>query len=95
MSVLVHLCRGCGHHGDWHLPRNAGYTGCQCCRAGAVELDPMPVLQETFAMPGWSPEPLWAPGTARNPGTMHASTTCSCDACTAAFEALTGRAEAG
>ena len=26
MSVLVHLCRGCGHQSAWHEGANGGYT---------------------------------------------------------------------
>lgn len=90
MSVLVHLCRDCAHQVSWHDPRNAGYTACTCCRTGTADASPEPVLQETYALPGWHPEPPCPPGTTRNPGSMHATTCCDCTACHAAYERLVG-----
>jgi hypothetical protein len=99
VSVLVHLCRGCGHQQAWHESGNGGYTPCRCCRAGTADPDPSPTLLPTVTSPGGIPdgwrrveqalrdatpgsiEPLWEPGTRRNVGTMHATTTCGCDAC--------------
>jgi hypothetical protein len=88
VTVLVHLCRTCGHQSAWHEGANGGYTPCRCCRAGTAHPDPEPTLLPTWTSPGGAPEPLWAPGTRRNVGTMHVSTTCACDACHAAAAAL-------
>jgi hypothetical protein len=94
MSVLVHRCRRCGDPGSWHEPVNRGYRACPCCRAGDGDLDPEPTLLPTWSSPGGRPEPLWAPGTRRNEGTMHASTTCGCGACHAAAARLSGAEDA-
>ena len=109
MSVLVHLCRSCGHQQAWHEPGNGGYTPCRCCRAGTCDADPAPTLLPTRTSPGGIPEwcrsveqalrsvtpgstkPLWEPGTRRNGGTKHASTTCGCDACHEEAARLTRR----
>lgn len=83
MSALVHLCRSCAHQQSWHDPPNRGYTSCPCCREGLADPDPEPtrlcMLDALTGIPG----PLWAPGTQRNAGTMHASTTCACEGCQA------------
>jgi len=93
MSVLVHLCRSCEHQQGWHSARCPGYTSCRCCRAQACDPDPEPVLLRTFSFPGWRPEPVVEPGTVRNPHSMHASQSCSCAACGAAYLRLTAVAE--
>ena len=85
MSILVHRCRACPHPTDWHDPRNRGYTSCACCRAGRADADPEPVVQKTFTSPGGQLEPLYAPGSPRNTGSMHAGRTCDCDRCHAAY----------
>ena len=81
MSVLTHRCRGCGHLEDRHAARERGYQSCGCCTAGSPDLDPEPVLLETYAVPGRRPEPLWEPGSARNAGTSHLTRTCGCERC--------------
>ncbi|WP_068434323.1 hypothetical protein [Piscicoccus intestinalis] len=90
MSVLVHRCRRCGHREQWHRPRDSGYVRCDCCRAAGAQadIDPEPVLEPTWTHPGSVPEPLWAPGSVRNAGTMHAQECCGCDACRRATRAL-------
>lgn len=93
MSVLVHVCRDCGHQSAWHEPRHAGYTSCRCCRAGTPNAGSDPVLQETFGLPGWFPEPLYRPGSTRNPASMHATTCCDCATCHAAYDGLADRAQ--
>ncbi|WP_020144143.1 hypothetical protein [Terracoccus sp. 273MFTsu3.1] len=87
MSVLVHGCRRCGHQQAWHESGNGGYTPCRCCRAGTSDPDPAPTLLPTWSSPDGIRERLWEPGSRRNAGTMHATTTCGCDACHAAFRA--------
>jgi len=67
VSVLVHRCRGCGHLEDRHAARERGYQSCRCCNDGSPDLDPEPELQPTFTVPGRRPEPLWPPGSTRNP----------------------------
>jgi hypothetical protein len=91
VSVLAHLCRRCGHGAAWHEPTNRGYHACPCCREGGADLDPEPTLLPTSSSPGGVPEPLWWPGTRRNEGTMHASTTCGCRACRLAAAAMSPR----
>jgi len=91
VSVLVHLCRGCGHQSAWHEAGNGGYTSCRCCRAGSADPDPAPTLLPTYSSPHGIREPLWEPGTQRNAGTMHASRTCDCAQCHEAAEAMTRR----
>ncbi|CAG7572718.1 hypothetical protein FB554_0859 [Barrientosiimonas humi] len=88
MSVLMHRCRACGHATGWHEPRSRGYSSCSCCNRGAAQADPAPQLQQTYGHPGGRPEPLYPPGSTRNSGTMHASTTCDCGACRAAYDRL-------
>jgi hypothetical protein len=90
MSVLVHLCRSCGHQQSWHSAGNGGYTSCRCCRADQCDPAPEPILLRTFSFPGWQLEPPLAPGTVRNSGSMHATTCCACDACLAAYQRLAG-----
>jgi len=48
--------------------RERGYQSCRCCNDGSPDLDPEPELQPTFTVPGRRPEPLWPPGSTRNPG---------------------------
>ncbi|WP_148043362.1 hypothetical protein [Flexivirga caeni] len=95
MTVLVHLCRACGHQQAWHSPRCAGYTSCHCCRTDQCEPTTEPVVLPTFSFPGWHVEPLVAPGTVRNAGTMHASQTCACAACLTAYERLAAQTRQG
>ncbi|YAL84319.1 hypothetical protein ACMYYO_05810 [Dermacoccaceae bacterium W4C1] len=90
MSVLIHLCRTCGHEESAHEPRQRGYTACRCCLSGSSDLDPTPIERATFTMPGRVPEPLYLPGSQRNAGTMHAQQLCSCTACHARYAELTG-----
>ncbi|HWC20982.1 MAG TPA: hypothetical protein VG502_01660 [Flexivirga sp.] len=92
MSVLVHLCRSCGHQQTWHSAGNGGYTSCRCCRAYQCDPEPEPVLLQTFSFPGWRVEPLLVPGSIRNPRSMHSTECCSCDACLAAYDRLAGTA---
>jgi hypothetical protein len=88
MSVLVHVCRTCGHQQSWHSPANGGYTSCSCCRTDRCDPAPEPTFLQTFSLPGWLPEAILPPGTVRNPGSMHATTSCACDACVTAYEGL-------
>ena len=94
MSVLAHRCRACGHVVGHHGERERGYTGCGCCRAGRADPDPSPELFPTWAFPGGAPEELWAPGTTRNAGTMHAVAGCGCAGCHAAADAIGRRGDA-
>ncbi|MDE9366184.1 hypothetical protein PZ938_11255 [Luteipulveratus sp. YIM 133132] len=88
MAILTHRCRACPHPVDWHEQRHRGYTACPCCVSGRPEPDPQPVVQETFTSPGGDPEPLYVPGSPRNTGSMHATRTCDCDRCHAAYSNL-------
>lgn len=81
MSVLTHRCRGCGHLEDRHAARERGYQSCRCCNDGSPDLDPEPLLLETYAVPGHRREPLWPPGSARNAGTSHVTRACGCGPC--------------
>ncbi|GGB17536.1 hypothetical protein GCM10011492_04200 [Flexivirga endophytica] len=93
MSVLVHLCRSCGHQQTWHSGGNGGYTSCRCCRADECDPAPEPGLLQTLSFPGWQLEPLLAPGTVRNSGSMHATECCVCAACVVAYERLVKTAQ--
>lgn len=84
MSVLMHLCRTCRHRATSHAGADRGYSGCRCC-LGPGDVDPRPVLVETFSSPGGRPEPLHPPGSVRNAGTMHRLTLCGCAACGAEY----------
>lgn len=88
MSVLMHLCRTCGHRATSHAGRDRGYSGCRCC-LGDGDVDPRPVLVDTFASPSGRLEPLYPPGTTWNAGTMHQLTLCGCRACGAEYDRLT------
>ncbi len=88
MSVLMHLCRTCGHRATSHDGGDRGYSGCRCCR-GSGDVDPAPVLVETFTSPGGRREDLYAPGSVWNAGTMHKVRLCACAACRAEHARLT------
>ncbi len=87
MSVLLHLCRACGHRATSHDGGDRGYSGCRCCR-GPGDLDPSPLLVDTFTSPGGHPEPLYRPGSVWNAGTMHKLTLCGCSACATRYAEL-------
>lgn len=80
MSVLLHLCRSCLHKATSHDGGDKGYSGCTCCR-GAGDIDPRPVLVETFTSPGGRREGLYEPGSTWNAGTTHQIKLCACTAC--------------
>lgn len=96
MSELVHHCRTCGHRGGWHQAEARGYTSCPCCHSGDADLG-NPVLVPTWTHPGARPEGLYRPGSTRNHGSMHRTTTCACDDCRTLYATLTdpGTASAG
>ncbi len=106
MSVLLHVCRTCQHRETSHQGRDRGYTACPCCR-GDGDIDPDPLLVQTWAFPRWEIEPLYRPGTQWNSGTSHRLELCACarcfarygelapDAPTAASTAGTSRARSG
>lgn len=78
----MHLCRTCRHRATSHDGGDRGYSGCRCC-LGPGDVDPRPVLVETFASPSGRREPLYPPGSLWNAGTMHKRTLCDCAACRA------------
>lgn len=88
MSVLLHLCRACRHKESSHHGRDRGYSDCACCR-GAGDIDPDPVLVQSWALPGWEAEAPYRPGSQWNPGTVHRLELCSCARCHARFVELT------
>lgn len=88
MSVLMHLCRECGHREVSHDGGDRGYSQCCCCR-GAGEIDPIPRLVPTFTLDGKA-EPLYRPGSEWNPGSVHRLTLCGCTACRTAYEEASG-----
>lgn len=92
MSVLMHLCRTCRHRATSHEGGDRGYSGCRCC-LGDGDVDPRPVLVETFTSPGGRAEPLYRPGTVWNAGTMHKLALCGCAPCHEEYARLD--AEAG
>lgn len=94
MSVLLHLCRACGHRATSHEGGDRGYSGCRCC-LGAGDIDPAPVLVETFTCPGGRREGLYPPGTLWNAGTMHRLQLCGCPACRAEHERLSAAPGSG
>ena len=91
MSVLVHPCTHCGHRQDWHY--QGSYVACPCCRVNRRESsfspEPEPQLWETFAHPSGHPEPLYQPGTQRNPGNVNRSDVCGCDRCQELYAEMT------
>lgn len=91
MSKLVHLCTKCGHSEQWHAKRTAAYTQCACCRSDATQenLDPTPVLRETYSLATGSVEPLAQPGSTWNAGTSHREALCACEACREAYRSAT------
>jgi hypothetical protein len=88
MSVLMHLCRGCRHRATSHDGGDRGYSSCRCC-LGPGDIDPEPVLVETFRCPGGQPEALYRPGTLWNAGTTHRLELCSCTRCHQRYAELT------
>lgn len=91
MSHLLHLCRACRHRATSHDGGDRGYSACRCCR-GPGDVDPEPVLVETFDLATGAAEPLRAPGTEWNAGTTHRLTLCSCARCRAVHADLLRRA---
>lgn len=89
MSVLMHLCRSCRHRATSHDGGDRGYSSCRCC-LGPGDIDPEPLLVETFRSPGGQREPLYRPGTLWNAGTMHRLELCSCPRCHERYAELTG-----
>lgn len=89
MSVLLHVCRTCRHRETSHEGRDRGYSACRCCR-GAGDIDPEPLLVQTWAFPRWEPEPLYRPGSQWNAGTSHRLELCACARCFARFTDLEG-----
>jgi hypothetical protein len=89
MSRLVHLCtnEACRHPKASHGLRDAGTKPCACCRRDPhdVTFDTEPVILETYALATHKPEPLFEPGTVRNPGGSHREPLCDCPACVAAY----------
>ena len=83
MSVLVHHCTTCNHRADMH--RQTGFVQCRCCSRAAAppasSLAPEPTRYETFDARTGKPEPLWAPGSTRNEGTIARTDVCGCDRC--------------
>lgn len=94
MSVLLHLCRSGRHRATSHDGRDRGYSGCRCC-LGPGDVDPAPVLVETFTSPGGRREDLYAPGTVWNAGTMHRLELCGCPACRAEHARLSAAPGSG
>lgn len=92
MSVLLHLCRSCGHRATSHDGGDRGYSGCRCCH-GPGDIDPRPLLAETFSVPGGRREALYRPGSVWNAGTMHKLTLCSCSACDKRYAELSGEVD--
>lgn len=94
MSALLHLCRDCRHRAISHDGGDRGYSGCRCCR-GSGDIDPEPVLVQTFRLADGAAEPLHPPGTTWNAGTMHKQQLCGCQRCRAvAAHLLAAGAEA-
>lgn len=85
MSVLMHLCRACRHRATSHDGGDRGYSGCPCCR-GPGEIDPEPVLVQTFRLSDGQREPLYPPGAEWNAGTTHRLRLCGCGRCLEVFE---------
>lgn len=88
----MHLCRTCRHRATSHEGGDRGYTACPCCRGGG-DIDPEPILVQTFALPGWQPEPLYPPGSSWNAGSTHRLDLCGCGRCRAQFAELDGSAQ--
>lgn len=76
MSVLVHLCVTCGHDEQWHSKRARAFTLCACCRVGQPDVNPEPIMRETFTLKGHKPETLFQPGSVRNRERV-----CGCERC--------------
>lgn len=83
----MHLCRSCRHRAISHDGGDKGYSGCVCCR-GPGDIDPDPVLVETFSSPGGRREGLYRPGTTWNAGTTHRQMLCDCERCHRRFAEL-------
>jgi hypothetical protein len=87
MAKLVHLCLTCQHPENHHerIGGQPPITSCGCCRAAGFDPNPEPTITETFTHPGSVPEPLWEPGSTRNPSSAHRDTLCGCDRCRAVY----------
>jgi hypothetical protein len=88
----MHLCRSCRHRATSHDGGDRGYSSCHCCR-GAGEIDPEPVLVETFSYPGFRPEALHRPGSVWNAGSTHKLALCGCGPCASRYAELTGEVQ--
>ncbi|USQ75370.1 hypothetical protein [Ornithinimicrobium cryptoxanthini] len=91
MSVLLHVCGACRHRETSHQGGDRGYSGCPCCR-DTGDIDPEPLLVQTWALPGWAIEPLYRPGSQWNAGTTHRLELCDCAGCHARYRELAAEA---